>query len=261
MKFWSSLLIVIALILIAWFGVDVLKLYSVFGIGIPYLTLSIFAVGFINRLLKLELVKPENPRVKSSASRIILESLFYGSFFGNLKTKDPESKVEWGISKWFGIGLGIFFGSLFIILIRHMRLFLNPVPSFIQKLETLDSFLTIGFPHNVIYITDIAFMVALTIIILRRIYGSFAKDTSMSFNYIPLFLLLGSVLSGILMIYFLRVDIVSVKELGMGLVTFRPFIPTGLGDILYVHIFLVSSLLVSLVLSPSKSIYQVSTES
>lgn len=257
MKFWSSLLLVLALTFIAWFGVGVLKLYAVFGIGIPYLALVIFAIGFINRLLKLEQNNPENSLgPKNLAARRILEILFFRSFFGNIKTEKQESKEESGFSKWYWSGVYIFFGALLIILIRHLRLFLNPVPLFIQGLESLDSFLTMGFPHNVIYITDIVFMVSLTVIILRSIYTSFKKNTSVSFSYVPLFLLLGSVLSGIIMVYFWRVDIVSVKELGMGLVTFRPFIPTNVGSILFIHIFLVSSLLVYLAMSSRKPMYQ-----
>ena len=44
--------------------------------------------------------------------------------------------------------------------------------------------------------------------------------------------------------YFLKTDIVRVKELTMGLVTLRPTIPDGIGVIFYVHLFLVSALLV-----------------
>ncbi|KLU64471.1 hypothetical protein DEAC_c36730 [Desulfosporosinus acididurans] len=260
MKFLSSLLVVLALTFIAWFGVGVLKLYAVFGIGIPYLALIIFAIGFTNRLLQLEQNNPENsPGTKKLTARRLLELLYFRSFFGNIKMKRQESKEESGPSNWFWAGVYIFFGALLIILIRHLRLFLNPVPSFIQGLETIDSFLTIGFPHNVIYITDIVFIVALAVIVLRSIYSSFMKNTSASLSYVPLFLLLGSALSGIIMVYYWRVDIVSVKELGMGLVTFRPFIPTNEGSILFIHIFLVSSLLVYLAMSSRKPMYQWST--
>ncbi|WP_088189496.1 menaquinol oxidoreductase [Desulfosporosinus sp. FKA] len=257
MKFLSSLLVVLALTFIAWFGVGVLRLYEIFGIAIPYLALIIFAIGFINRLLKFEQNDSVNsPGTKKLMARRLLELLFFRSFFGNIKMKKQGSKEESGPSNWFWAGVYIFFGAFLIILLRHLRLFLNPVPLFIQGLENIDSFLTIGFPHNAIYITDIVFMVALTVIILRSIYTSFAKNTSLPFSYVPLFLLLGSVLSGIIMAYYWRVNIVSVKELGMGLVTFRPFIPTNLGNILFIHIFLVSSLLVYLAMSSVKPIYQ-----
>jgi nitrate reductase gamma subunit len=67
---------------------------------------------------------------------------------------------------------------------------------------------------------------------------------SLPADYFPLFLILGIVLSGIFMRYFVKTDIVSVKELTMGLVTFHPRIPEGVGTIFYIHVFLVSVLLI-----------------
>ena len=45
-----------------------------------------------------------------------------------------------------------------------------------------------------------------------------------------------------LMRYFYRVDMVAVKELTLGLATFHPTIPEGIGAIFYMHLFLVSVL-------------------
>ena len=39
--------------------------------------------------------------------------------------------------------------------------------------------------------------------------------------------------------YFLKVHIVGVKELAMGLVSFSPTIPEGIGAIFYIHLFLI----------------------
>jgi len=43
--------------------------------------------------------------------------------------------------------------------------------------------------------------------------------------------------------YFTKVDVIGVKELTMGLVTFRPQIPSDVGGIFYVHLFFVSVLM------------------
>jgi nitrate reductase gamma subunit len=40
-----------------------------------------------------------------------------------------------------------------------------------------------------------------------------------------------------------KVDLLSVKQLTMGLVTLHPTVPAGIGSIFYVHVFLVSVLL------------------
>ena len=46
-----------------------------------------------------------------------------------------------------------------------------------------------------------------------------------------------------MMRYFTKVDIVSIKALTMGLVTFKPAIAEGIGGLFYVHLFFVSVLL------------------
>ncbi|NLW80101.1 MAG: menaquinol oxidoreductase, partial [Desulfovibrionales bacterium] len=68
-------------------------------------------------------------------------------------------------------------------------------------------------------------------------------------DYFPLFLILGIAFSGIFMRYFTKVDIISVKQLTMGLVTFSWVIPEGIGVIFYIHLFLVSVLLIYFPLS------------
>ena len=49
--------------------------------------------------------------------------------------------------------------------------------------------------------------------------------------------------TGILMRYFTKVDIVSVKELAIGLFSFNPVVTQGIGIMFYIHLFLVSVLL------------------
>lgn len=43
--------------------------------------------------------------------------------------------------------------------------------------------------------------------------------------------------------YFTKVDIIGIKELTMGLATFHPTVPDGIGGLFYVHILFVSVLL------------------
>jgi nitrate reductase gamma subunit len=60
---------------------------------------------------------------------------------------------------------------------------------------------------------------------------------SLPADYFPLFLILTLGTSGILMRYLIRVDITAVKELAMGLFTFSPVSPEGIGVIFYIHLF------------------------
>jgi nitrate reductase gamma subunit len=66
---------------------------------------------------------------------------------------------------------------------------------------------------------------------------------SLAGDYFPLLLLLGIAISGILMRYFFKVDIMVVKQLGMGLLSLHPVVPGGVGVMFYIHLFLVSSLI------------------
>lgn len=43
--------------------------------------------------------------------------------------------------------------------------------------------------------------------------------------------------------YFIRTDIVAVKDLTMGLITLHPTVPESVGVIFYIHLFLVSVLM------------------
>jgi nitrate reductase gamma subunit len=54
---------------------------------------------------------------------------------------------------------------------------------------------------------------------------------------------MGIAFSGIYMRYFGKTDIVKVKELAAGLLSFHPVLPEGIGVAFFVHIFLVSVLL------------------
>ncbi|KLU62228.1 hypothetical protein CEB3_c14480 [Peptococcaceae bacterium CEB3] len=248
MKVWPSLLTVAILAIIAWLGAGVLRLYAVFGIGIPYLAFIIFAIGFVNRLLKSgrssrpsmaatgDRGGPENSSARRWR-RLFREILFFRFFFDGLN-----------VTKWLWLVSFIFYGSLLVIALRHLRLFLNRVPAWIQGLTSLDSLTQIGFPHTFVYITDILILLALAYAFVRLFLAASVKEMSPAFDWLPLFLLLGSVLSGIVMYYFLKVDIVSVKEFTVGLVTLKPFILRSVGSIFYVHIFLVSSMFVYLVL-------------
>ena len=69
------------------------------------------------------------------------------------------------------------------------------------------------------------------------------KYISLSSDYFPLLLIISIAVTGILMRYFTKVDIVSVKELAVGLFSFNPVIPQGIGIMFYIHLFLVSVLL------------------
>jgi len=262
-----SLAIVLALTIIPLVGVGLLDLQFIFGIILPYTAIALFLGGFIYRVINwartpvpfripttvgqaksfdwIRQNKIENPTTNTGVFlRVASEVLLFRSLFRNSKTElrndENGPKLAYGSNKWLWLFSLMFHWSLFIILVRHLRLFLEPVPVFVAALDKLDSFFQIGLPA--VYITDILIALALTVLFLRRIVVPQVRYVSLPADYFPLFLLMGIAATGMLMRYVWRVDIETIKEFAIGLLTFTPHIPDGIGTIFFVHIFFVSSL-------------------
>lgn len=260
-------------ILLSFFAVVVLVLLAVavggsaqflFGVVIPYAAVAIFIVGVILRVIKWgqspvpfcipttcgqqkSLPWIKHSRLESPVStldvigRMALEVLFFRSLFRNIKTELRDGpKLSYGSDKWLWLAGLAFHWSFLIILIRHFRFFAQSMPYPLIVIESLDSFLQIGAP--LLYMTDAVILVAVTYLFIRRVAIPQVRYISLPADYFPLFLILGIAVSGVMMRYFTKVDVVGVKQLAMGLVSFNPVIPEGIGSIFYVHLFLISVL-------------------
>ncbi|TAL24106.1 MAG: menaquinol oxidoreductase [Nitrospirae bacterium] len=260
MKILFPFFAVIALILLAFAGIKTANMQFLFGVVIPYAALGIFTLGVIYRVVKwgtspvpfripttcgqqkslpwIKQNKIENPSGSLGVIiRMALEVLVFRSLFRNLKTELKEGKVVYGWEKWLWMAGLAFHWSFLIILVRHFRFFMQDVPSVIKIIESLDSFLQVGVP--LLYLTDIILLLAVTYLFIRRVYLPQIKYISLAADYFPLFLILGIAVTGVLMRYFFKVHIVGVKVLAMGLVSFTPSIPEGIGALFYVHLFLI----------------------
>jgi len=270
MKILFSFFAVIALVAAAYAGVKTANLQYLFGVVIPYGAIAIFILGFVYRVLKwgkspvpfcipttcgqqkslpwIKQNKIENPSgTMGVIVRMALEVLLFRSLFRNLKTQMKGGRVVYGEAKWLWLAGMAFHWSFLIIFVRHFRFFLQDTPSFLKTIEGLDSFLQIGVP--LFYMTDAVLLGAVTYLFLRRVFIPQVKYISLPADYFPLFLILGIGTTGVIMRYFNKVHIVGVKELAMGLVSFNPVIPQGIGAIFYIHLFLICSLLVYFPLS------------
>lgn len=256
---------VIALVLLAFAGVKA-DMHFLFGVVIPYVALGIFLLGVIYRVVKwgsspvpfripttcgqqkslpwIKQNKIENPSGSLGVIvRMALEVLVFRSLFRNLKTELKEGKVVYGWEKWLWMAGLAFHWSFLIILVRHIRFFMENVPALLKTIESLDSFLQVGVP--LFYITDAVILVAVTYLFFRRVYIPQIRYISLEADYFPLFLILGIAISGVLMRYFFKVHIVGVKVLAMGLINFKPDpkMLNEIGVLFYIHLFLVSVLL------------------
>jgi nitrate reductase gamma subunit len=123
-----------------------------------------------------------------------------------------------------------------------MRFFVEPVPGFVEFIAGIDSIFQIGVP--LLQLTDLIILAALTYLFVRRVVIPQVRYISLPTDYFALLLLLSIVITGILMRYFTKVDLVGVKELAMGLISLSPVVPEGIGTMFYVHLGLVCALLI-----------------
>ncbi|MBW1833618.1 MAG: sulfate reduction electron transfer complex DsrMKJOP subunit DsrM [Deltaproteobacteria bacterium] len=264
-KYLYSLIAVIALFLVAYAGVEAAGLQWLFGIIIPYLAIITFIVGFVVRVKdwacspvpfaipttcgqqeSLPWIKPskfDNPFSTGGVIiRMALEILLFRSLFRNTTCKINEGpRISYVWEKWLWLFSLAFHYSFLVVVVRHLRFFLEHVPVCFQILDKIDGFLQIGLPG--VMLSGVVLLAAAMFLLLRRILISQVRYFSLAADFFPLFLIIGIAVSGIMMRYFTKVDIVGVKELTMGIVTFRPHIPDGIGAIFYVHVFFVSVLL------------------
>ncbi len=273
-KYIYSLIVVILLFLLAYVGVEAAGLEVLFGVILPYVAVLFFIVGFLYRVMgwarspvpfripttcgqqkSLPWIKPngiDNPTTTGGVViRMILEVLFFRSLFRNTRMELKEgSKLSYKWEIWLWLFALAFHYSFFVVILRHLRLFTEPVPVAIQLLENVDSFFRLEFLTNVlqiglpgVFLSGIVLLAAVTFLFLRRVFVPQVKYISLASDFFPLFLIFGIAFTGILMRYFTKVDIPAAKELAMGLVTFHPSIPEGIGGVFYVHLFFVSVLL------------------
>lgn len=265
-----SLFAVFALVLVAMCAKAAGMTY-LFGVVIPYLAIAVFFVGFVAKVIGwakspvpfripttggqmkshdwIKHDKLDNPQTTGQVIvRMLLEVLCFRSLFRNQAVQrfgssedGVDVKVRYGSSPWLWAFALLFHYSFLIVFVRHWRLFTDPVPAFLTGVEFLDGFLQLGVPT--IYLTDVFLVLGATLLLARRMVLPQVRYISLVNDFFPLFLILAVALSGILMRYFAKTDIILVKELTMGLFTFNPPAHVeGIGSIFYIHVFLVSVL-------------------
>lgn len=256
-----SLLAVVVLGLFAYVGAGAAGLQSVFGIFIPYLAVLIFIAGFINRVMgwakspvpfripttcgqqqSLDWFKQnkiDNPSTMFGViARMFLEIVLFRSLFKNTRTEIVGDRISYKWVVWLWLFAILFHYSFLAVLVRHLRFFLEPVPFFVQFLEQIDGILQVGLPG--VFLSGVTLLAGATLLLLRRILIPKVNYISLAADYFPLLLIIGISLTGMMMRYFTKVDVVKVKELTMGLATFHVGIPEGsLGGLFYTHLFFV----------------------
>ena len=271
--FFVALSAVLGLIIIAFVGARG-NLQLVFGVVVPYLAALIFMEGLVYRVIQwarspvpfripttggqhrsLPWIerdlgeKLDNPSdFPHLAGRMALEVFAFRSLFRNLRTelvKDPDNPegarlIHWSY-KWLWLGAIAFHYAFLVVILRHLRFFTEPVLFPITLLSDVDGFFQFFTPA--VYLSGVVLVVAVAYLMFRRITNPTLRYISLAADYFPLLLILGIGLTGILLRYFFKTDVVVVKELALGLVTLHPKIPaTPISPLFYTHLFLVCAL-------------------
>ena len=235
------------------------------GVAVPYLAVTVFVLGLVARVLGWARVpvpfritttcgqqraldwipsqRLENPPdTRSVIGRMALEILCFRSLLRNTKTVLVDGRrlvYATDLSLWLG-AMALHWAML-VVLLRHLRLLVQPVPGFVTFVERVDGFLEIGMP--VVYVTSCVFLAAVTYLLVRRMAVPTVRYISLVGDYFPLFLLLGIAGSGIWLRHLAPTDITSVKATLLGLTHFAPVVAPSVAPLFYGHLVLVSVLL------------------
>lgn len=264
-KYMYSLIAVFLLALLAYLGVEAAGMDVIFGVVLPYVAVLLFIGGFVWRVMGwassavpfripttcgqqksfdwIEPARVDNPSTTwGVVVRMFLEIVTFRSLFRNTRMKvKSDGRITYSLELFLWLGALAFHYAFLTTLVRHFRFFLEPVPICLQWLENLDSFMQFGLP--VVYMSGVVLLAAVVYLLLRRLLIVQVRYISLASDFFPLFLIGGIAFTGILMRYLYKVDIVGIKSLTMGLVTFHPVVPEGISGLFYVHLFFVTVLL------------------
>lgn len=261
-----SLAAIIILLLLGFIGIEGLDLKTFFGIVIPYAAVLLFFTGFLLKVISWSKSPvpfripttsgqgKSHPWIKTNSIdnpqnligvliRMALEVFAFRSLFKSTKTELHKGpKLAYGGFVWLWLAGLAFHWSLLLIVLRHFRFFIEPIPFFIPYLEALDGLFTIGIPT--LLITNIAVLAAASYLFVRRIIIPQVRYISLPADYFPLLLILGVVISGVLMRHFFKVDLYHVKEFSLGLVSLSPSAEVAgkIGTPFFIHLLFVSAL-------------------
>ncbi len=267
-KYFYSLLAVLVLFLLAYVGTEVLSLQVLFGVIIPYGAILVFIGGFIYRMMdwaksavpfqiptvagqqkSLPWIKHNSIDSPFSSAAVVIRMFFeivtFRSLFRNTRMRFSDGgRIAYDIEIWLWLFALVFHYAFFVVIVRHLRFFLEPVPMAVQLLHKVDTFIQIGQP--VISLSSFVLLGAVLYLFARRIYLPNVRYISLASDYFPLFLIIGIAFTGILMRYVIRIDVTAAKELTYGLISFHfASMETmkSIGSIYYVHLFFVCVLL------------------
>lgn len=269
--FGSALLAVSLLCAIAVLCAPSLGSMAIFALTLPAFAALFFVVGFSWKVARwmrapiafriplttgqhrgLSSIAPDRFRAPHTAWEVLVRGLLDIVLFRPLLRVTPSVHLHArGLSAYSGRLLWLFamafHGSLLVIILRHLRLFLSPVPGFVSWLQSIDSASELFIPK--LHVTSVVVLIALSLLLARRLMLVRLRYISVAADYFPLLLLLGIAITGVTMRHVTRTDVAEVKALITSVAGFSFVLNGPLDTLLVVHGFLVCALLVYFPLS------------
>ena len=260
----GTAIIAIVLLLVIPLGASAAGWTAPLAVIIPYAAFTLFLVGFVRRILlwakapvpfritttcgqqaSLPWIKNDPldcpSDLKGVIGRMFMEVFLFRSLFRNTEVKIVGGRPVTGSAKWLWFFGLLFHWSLLIIVFRHLRFFSEPIASWINGLAAVDGFFEIGTPT--LYLSDAALLAGLGFLLLRRVIGPRLRYISLVTDWFALLLILGVATTGLLMRHFFPADLLQVKSMALGWVTFAPTVPKVVGTALAIHLCFVFTLL------------------
>jgi nitrate reductase gamma subunit len=188
----------------------------------------------------------ENPWTRAGAAcRTAMEALLFRSLLRDSRAElvgqalSPAKRTLAGESacptfvyrgdRSLWAGALLFHGCLLWVWIGHLRFFVEPA--------------LVG-PAN--RFVDAGLLTGLGFLFLRRVLDRRLRYLTLAADYLPLALVATVAGSGVLMRWWSHTDVAAVKRFALGLATFHPIAPAGVGLLFYVHLFAASALAASI---------------
>jgi nitrate reductase gamma subunit len=130
---------------------------------------------------------------------------------------------------------------LFAVLFRHLRFFTEPILRPVLFWQQIDGLFESAVPA--FYMSGALFLTGGAYLAARRLFDDKIRYLSFFSDYFFIFLLLGIGITGVLLRYVFKTDVVAVKTFTMGIVSFAPVCPENISPLFFSHLFLVSVLL------------------
>lgn len=133
-------------------------------------------------------------------------------------------------NKWIWIFGWLFHFGMLLVLVRHLRYFLNPIPGWLVFIQPFGKY------------ASIMMVIGLAGLLARRFLVDRVRYISTPSDYLMLVLLLGIGLTGMLTTFVVHTDIVALKQFFMGLMVFD-LNPVPEDPIILAHLVMVALLM------------------